>query len=242
MNYPLLPLSLVVMAYLTTITLAFVVPMPVTTRVREASTMQQKHGHQQQKPVSCLVTSTKRSTFSFVSTSASTTSSMYSKYSCRMLSLLFLSKESDESTKEVIDMSDSIANNTTAITKPTTEMEFKTSPVNNIKEGDDMTILKRNLSFGAFKLFSYVIQFLGLYFSFGLLLNILGFGYSFTIENGFQVDTLENIKKERQFEQEMQRIARPKTSMSLSTSMMTIEQNKVLELQDTISPPSSMPK
>lgn len=64
-----------------------------------------------------------------------------------------------------------------------------------------------NISFLIFKFFSYIIQFLGLYFTFGLLLNILGYGYSFNIQNGegFKVDKIENMRNEIQFQREVER-------------------------------------
>lgn len=67
---------------------------------------------------------------------------------------------------------------------------------------------KDSISFQFFKVFSYMIQFLGLYFTFGLLLNILGYGYSFDFQNGFQVDTMQNMRNERQFQREMDRMTR----------------------------------
>ncbi len=96
---------------------------------------------------------------------------------------------------------------------------------------------KRNVSFGAFKLFSYVIQFLGLYFSFGLLLNILGYGYSFDFENGFRVDKMENLRNEMQFRREIER------SSSSSSSMLRSSSPTVSEvLDDNTSPSSSLPR
>ena len=52
---------------------------------------------------------------------------------------------------------------------------------------------------------SFVIQFLGVAFSFGLLLNLCGYGYMVDLEKGVHIDTLDKIRTEKQFEREMQR-------------------------------------
>ena len=75
-----------------------------------------------------------------------------------------------------------------------------------------------SLSYQLFKVFSYIIQFLGLYFTFGILLNILGYGYSFDLQNGFQVDKIQNIRNERQFQRELDRISPRSSGSIISTS------------------------
>jgi hypothetical protein len=54
-----------------------------------------------------------------------------------------------------------------------------------------------------FNIFSYTIQFLGAVFTFGLVLNLLGYGYRFDFENGLEINKLENIRNEIQFEREI---------------------------------------
>ena len=56
-----------------------------------------------------------------------------------------------------------------------------------------------------FKLFSYCIQVLGVAFSLGLVLNLCGFGYTFDWDRGLEIDRLENIRNEVQFEREIRR-------------------------------------
>ena len=56
-------------------------------------------------------------------------------------------------------------------------------------------------------LFSYIIQFLGVAFSLGLILNICGYGYTFDFERGLEIDRIENIRKELQFRREIVRSA-----------------------------------
>mmetsp|Transcript_1328 Transcript_1328/g.2866 ORF Transcript_1328/g.2866 Transcript_1328/m.2866 type:complete len:206 (-) Transcript_1328:576-1193(-) len=65
--------------------------------------------------------------------------------------------------------------------------------------------LKAKASFNGFLLFSYCIQFFGLFFSAGLVLNLLGFGYTFDMERGLVVDRIQNIRNEVQFEREIER-------------------------------------
>eukprot|EP00536_Pseudo-nitzschia_multiseries_P017151 jgi/Psemu1/328444/estExt_fgenesh1_pg.C_14010003 len=50
-----------------------------------------------------------------------------------------------------------------------------------------------------------VFNLIGLYFGVGLLLNIFGYAYSFSMEDGYKVDTIQNRRIELQFERESQR-------------------------------------
>ena len=59
-----------------------------------------------------------------------------------------------------------------------------------------------------FDLVSYVIQFLGVAFSLGLILNICGYGYTFDFEHGLEIDRMEVIRKELQFKREIVRETR----------------------------------
>ena len=54
-----------------------------------------------------------------------------------------------------------------------------------------------------FDIFSYTIQFLGALFTFGLVLNLLGYGYKFDFDHGLEINKLENIRNEIQFEREI---------------------------------------
>ncbi len=97
------------------------------------------------------------------------------------------------------------------------DIQDKISPPPQTKNGSD------SISFQLFKLISYVIQFLGFYFSFGLLLNILGYGYSFDFQNGFQMDKLQNIRNEREFQREMNRMSLRETYTGASVSSVGTE-------------------
>lgn len=61
------------------------------------------------------------------------------------------------------------------------------------------------VTFNLFQLFSYTIQFFGFFFFCGLILNLLGFGYTFDFEQGLRVDKIANIRNEVQFEREIER-------------------------------------
>ena len=61
------------------------------------------------------------------------------------------------------------------------------------------------VTFGVFQFFSYCIQFLGAFFFVGLILNLLGFGYTFSLEKGLVIDNIQNIRNEVQFEREIER-------------------------------------
>jgi len=110
------------------------------------------------------------------------------------------------------------------------------------KEGrKEVNETKRDVSFQAFKLFSYVIQFLGLYFSFGLLLNILGYGYSFDFQSGFRVDKIENLRNEMQFRREIERSTTTTTTTG-TTSVRSATPSVSEVLDDNINPSSSLPR
>jgi len=71
---------------------------------------------------------------------------------------------------------------------------------------------KKQIARTTFYLTSYIIQFLGVYFSFGLILNLCGFGYSFDFNQGLKIDKIENIQIERQFEREAARMTKTSTN------------------------------
>mmetsp|Transcript_17746 Transcript_17746/g.36512 ORF Transcript_17746/g.36512 Transcript_17746/m.36512 type:complete len:223 (-) Transcript_17746:41-709(-) len=53
--------------------------------------------------------------------------------------------------------------------------------------------------------FSYFMNVVGVYFTFGLLLNLCGYAYTFSFSEGYKIDTIKNRRIERQFEQESRR-------------------------------------
>ena len=42
-------------------------------------------------------------------------------------------------------------------------------------------------------------------FSLGLVLNLCGFGYTFDLDNGLEIDRIENMRRELQFRREIVR-------------------------------------
>jgi len=80
------------------------------------------------------------------------------------------------------------------------------------------------VSFNIFKLFSYCIQFLGAFFFCGFILNLLGFGYTVSLERGLVVDKIQNIRNEVQFEREIEREERAELKGS-ATSKYIIAPN-----------------
>ncbi|KAL7527007.1 hypothetical protein ACHAXR_001755 [Thalassiosira sp. AJA248-18] len=78
------------------------------------------------------------------------------------------------------------------------------SPIVDTTENSETPITANALS-PIFLLFSYCIQFLGAFFFCGLILNLLGFGYTVDLERGLNIDRIDNIRNEVQFEREMQR-------------------------------------
>jgi hypothetical protein len=73
-------------------------------------------------------------------------------------------------------------------------------------------------------LWSAIIMFLGVCFTFGIVLNIMGYGYRFSSTEFLHIDTLDNIRTERQFEiieQRYERQERRKQTLIETTSPTT---------------------
>ena len=60
--------------------------------------------------------------------------------------------------------------------------------------------------------FSFIMNIIGLYFTVGLLLNLSGYAYEFSFEEGYKIDTIENKRIQRQFEQQSKRYEREHVS------------------------------
>ncbi len=56
--------------------------------------------------------------------------------------------------------------------------------------------------------FSFFMNIVGLYFTAGLILNLCGYAYEFSFEEGYKIDTIEHRRIERQFEQQSKRYER----------------------------------
>jgi hypothetical protein len=60
--------------------------------------------------------------------------------------------------------------------------------------------LVRDIGMGVSLFWDYSITFLGVALSCGLVLNLLGFGYIVSKEDGLRIDTLKQLRIERQFQ------------------------------------------
>jgi hypothetical protein len=78
--------------------------------------------------------------------------------------------------------------------------------------------------------FSYSITVLGVLLTFGLLLNIFGYGYQITPERELRIDTISRLREESQFRQEVVK--------SMKESRQEQEQgNTVVRLRELTGPP-----
>lgn len=66
--------------------------------------------------------------------------------------------------------------------------------------------------------FSYFMNAVGLYFAFGILLNIFGYAYEFSFTEGYKIDTIQNKRIERQFERETNRYEQERNEKLLQMS------------------------
>ena len=57
-------------------------------------------------------------------------------------------------------------------------------------------------------IFSYTITFLGALLSLGLVLNLCGYAYTFSLTDGIRIETIQQMRLEIQFENEIRRISR----------------------------------
>jgi len=90
------------------------------------------------------------------------------------------------------------------------------SETNDAPDQDNAKSVTTILSDGISLLSSFSIQFFGVAFALGLLLNICGFGYTFDLERGLHIDRVENLRREYQFKKAQREIARTSESPSLS--------------------------
>jgi hypothetical protein len=68
------------------------------------------------------------------------------------------------------------------------------------KEKKQVPKVVQTVVWGIYRVWSYTFTFLGVALSGGLVLNVLGYGYTFTKEDGLRIDTLEQLRTENQFQ------------------------------------------
>ncbi len=114
----------------------------------------------------------------------------------------------DENDNSVVDDNDNDDNHNHEETIINTDDADSSLPI-DLFSGDisekKVPSLTSRVTLGLFKFFSYCLQFLGLFFFCGLLLNFAGYGYTFDFEHGLVVDKIQNIRNEIQFEREIER-------------------------------------
>ena len=134
------------------------------------------------------------------SSSAVTTSSWRHPQHRPTILLRHASKENNND-NSVDEDEETIHNNNTDDADSTLPIDLFSGDISEKK----VPSLTSQVTLGLFKFFSYCIQFLGLFFFCGLLLNFAGFGYTFDFEHGLVVDKIQNIRNEVQFEMEIER-------------------------------------
>ena len=88
------------------------------------------------------------------------------------------------------------------------------------------------VTLGLFNIFSYCIQFLGAFFFCGLILNLLGFGYTFDLDKGITIDKIDNIRNEVQFEREIIREEREELKEEAAAGGGSMPGSKQLVIPD----------
>jgi len=78
----------------------------------------------------------------------------------------------------------------------------------NDNDRENVEKVGMNLSDGIELLSSYIIQFLGVALSLGLVLNVCGFGYTIDLERGLRIDRVENLRREYRFQKAQKEIMR----------------------------------
>ena len=78
--------------------------------------------------------------------------------------------------------------------------------------------------------FSFFMNIVGLYFTAGLVLNIFGYAYEFSFEEGYKIDTIQNKRIERQFEQESRRYERERDERVMMGAANSFSSETVAEL------------
>jgi hypothetical protein len=112
---------------------------------------------------------------------------------CRRLTLLCLSDD-----KNADSLEKDRENNPNAI------LEVSEGGTETQSQSDKMTKSKsaaRGILEGATSLYSIFVIGFGAAMTLGILLNIEGFGYKFTVEEGLRIDTLEEMRMEKQLQQ-----------------------------------------
>jgi hypothetical protein len=111
-----------------------------------------------------------------------------------------------------------------------TNAKKKHEPARDTSSEGNAQKIMGNILMGLSLSFSYSITVLGVLLTFGLLLNIFGYGYQITPERELRIDTISRLREESQFRQEVVK--------SMKESRQEQEQgNTVVRLRELTGPP-----
>lgn len=126
-------------------------------------------------------------------------------------------EESSES--ESVD----ISNQSELQSEDSTSLEKAQSTMANEQEDPkELPNLVKKAVWGVFLVWSYSLWFLGGVFSIGLLLNLCGYGYVFSKESGVRIDTITQLRQERQMQEESIRYRKDYEKRLLDQSQKSI--------------------
>jgi hypothetical protein len=106
-----------------------------------------------------------------------------------------------------------------------TEDVPKNSVTNSNSDPSPVTKGIRFIGNVVFDFWSFTVTLLGVVFSLGLALNLCGYGYQFSREEGVRIDTIENLRTERQFEQVSAQYGRDYTRGKDAPTQNSIDSN-----------------
>lgn len=139
----------------------------------------------------------------------------------RASSRLFASTDDDnneEKQKSKLSSDASSSSSQSETMKDDEKKIVKTSQEDD-KETNQVPPAVQKFTSGAYMLYNYTLIFLGVALTLGLVLNLCGYGYIVTREDGLRIDTIERLRTENQFnrvaleyEKEYSSSSRPTTS------------------------------
>ena len=113
---------------------------------------------------------------------------------------LFLAKDPNETNGEDADQNDRQQRGIRNELEPA--VSGNEAPRKDTKEQENSSKPLQKIVWGAYLVWSFSLWFLGVALSLGLLLNLCGYGYIVTKEDGLRIDTITQLRKERQMQQE----------------------------------------
>ena len=161
----------------------------------------------------------------FIQTSTSTASQLHTNYNYNSLQLQIIKSRDSRFTTTCIASRENGEDDAGKDTDDSTD-------VSNKKKKSEEPSSTAKVTLGLFNIFSYCIQFLGAFFFFGLILNLLGFGYTFDLDKGITIDKIDNIRNEVQFEREIIREEREELKEEAAAGGGSMPGSKQLVIPD----------